>query len=187
MYIAGVQEYAQQVVDSQPNPPRDVDVWPLVTRSYGSTTGKVVAGVGLLLGTPVIALAVFFGGPWTVARITLLVLSSLITAAAAGSPGLYGWRMWRALKSGRVARAVVVRVAFSGPRLRSETVDAQRHGMARGTWRVDGPDGPFEASFECDASWAAQLRRGTEVRVVVDPARTRVLLDLGPIANTSAQ
>jgi hypothetical protein len=183
MYINGVQEYARETVFAQPNPPRRVSLWTLVARSYASTTGKVVAGVGLALGSPVIAIAVFFGGPWTIARITLLVLSTLVTVAASGSPGLYGWRMWGALKNGTVARAEVIRVTFSGPSLRPDTIDAQRHGMARGTWRVDGLDGRFDASFECDASWASQLQRGTEVQLIIDATRPRVLLDLGPNSN----
>jgi hypothetical protein len=82
------------------------------------------------------------------------------------------------------AKGEIIRAAWQGPRLRPETVDAQEHGMARGTWRVHHPTGESKATFESDAPWASQLQKGAKVRVLVDPRRPRVLLDLGPAAES---
>jgi hypothetical protein len=181
MYISGVQEYAREVVSAEPNPPRRVSLWTLVRRSYANSTSLLIVGFGLVLGLPLLAimlLAPVERDGWWIGMLAFVIPFTTLMAAV---PLIYAWRMWRALMGGSVARAEVIRVAFSGPSLRPETIDAQRHGMARGTWRVQRAGGPFEASFECNAGWASQLQGGTEVRVIIDATRPRVLLDLGPV------
>ena len=157
--------------------------WTLVRRSYANGTALMIVGVGVVLCVPLLVFTLVAPMEWNGWRIGLLAFIAPFTLLMLGVPTIYALRMWRALKNGSVARAEVIRVAFSGPSLRPDTIDAQRHGMARGTWRVDGLGGPFDASFECDASWASQLQRGTEVQVIIDATRPRVLLDLGPTSN----
>jgi hypothetical protein len=180
--VTSIEEYARDTVADQPDPPRQVGLWSLVSRSYASRTGRIVTAVGLVLGIPV-TVAGFVAIGSLLEKTFLVAVAGVMILFVAGSPGIRGWRMWRALRFGEVAGGEIIRAAWQGPRLRPETVDAQEHGMAHGTWRVHHPTGDFEATFESDAPWASQLRKGAKVRVLVDPRRPRVLLDLGPAAD----
>jgi hypothetical protein len=133
----------------------------------------------LVLGLPVVVVGVLANGGLP-ERIVLLSISGVMTAALLSGAGVRAWRMREALRRGTVSDGLVIRSKWFGPRLRAATLDAQEHGMARGTWRVSHPLGDFDEAFESDAAWASSLRRGTHVRLLVDPNRQRVLMDLGP-------
>lgn len=178
--MTSIDEHARDVVSVQPTPPRRVSLWPVVFRSYASRSGRIVTPAGLFLGVPAIVAGLIASGS-VVERVIFLAVAIGVAMAIGGAAGVRGWRVRRALAIGQVVDGEVIRAAWFGPSIRPATVDAQVQGMARGTWRIIHPQGPFEASFESDAPWAARLRKGTAVRVLVDPNQPRVLLDLGPI------
>ena len=170
------------MVEGQPEPPRQVPLWPLVKRSYANRPGRILTACGLVLGLPLIAAGIATRDQG-VFGVLLLLFSVTYTILFVSAPSIRAWRLARALKIGVVADAVVVRSMYSGPRLRPETIDAQVSGFARGTWRVTHPGrDAFEAPFESDAPWASKLRKGARARVLIPPDANRVLVDLGPAA-----
>jgi hypothetical protein len=177
--ISTVEEYGSEVTRAQPDPPRKVQLWPVLYRCYGSRSGRVVTAAGVALGVPGSVAAALAAGS-VASKLILIAIVWGVTAILIASPGVRGWRALLALRYGEVADGRVVRSAWTGPSLRAASVDAQTHGLARGTWKVDSPAGVFEAAFESDAPWARRLEPGTKVRLLVDPVRLRVLMDLGP-------
>lgn len=178
--VRSIEEYGREIVAAQPTPRRHVALWPLVYLSYGSPSGRVVTGVGLVLGLPVVVVGILANGGLP-ERIVLLSISGVTTTALLTGAGVRAWRMRNALRRGTACDGRVLRSQWFGPRLRAATLDAQKHGMTRGTWRVSHPLGDFDEAFESDAAWASSLTRGTHVRVLVDPNRQHVLLALGPV------
>ena len=113
-------------------------------------------------------------------RAAFVAFCALSTALFILAPGVGALRFWRAVRIGLVAHGKILEVSWSAPELRPVTVDAGRNGFARGRRRVFYPAGPHDEPFESDASWAAQLKTGTETRLLVHPTRRQVLMDLGP-------
>jgi hypothetical protein len=176
-----VEEYARGIVTDQRDPPRAVSLWPLVARSYASRAGLITLGIGLVLCLPVLVVAAFVAEGTTAERIVLVSILGAVTSVSILSAGIRALRIWRGLVKGLLATGEVLRPAWAGPSLRPETVDAQVQGLTRGTWRIVHPVlGEFDASFESDAPWASELRKGTHVSVLVEAGTRRVVLDLGP-------
>jgi hypothetical protein len=182
-----LEEFANDRVSAQPEPPREISLWPVLVRSYWTRAGRAVTAVGLLLGVPVLAVSVVMSGS-LLERGFLIAIVGSMTVFACGSPAIRAWRVRHSLQRGEVASAEVIRARWLGPRLRAPTVDAQTNGLMQGTWRVHHDrSGDFDAKFESDAPWAAQLRPGTVGRVLVDPNMPRVLLELAPASQAQLE
>jgi hypothetical protein len=143
-------------------PPRDVDVAGLIRTSYGSFAGKSIAGIGLLLGIPLLVIGVLAMAtdPWHIVTATL---GGLFAAVFVVVPALPALRFARALRLGVIERA---------------TVTATPNAAGAGLRIVDrrGRDVPFDPVM----MWRTTLLVGSEVDLLVDPKPDRVLWILGP-------
>jgi hypothetical protein len=143
-------------------PPRGVDVVDLIRTSYGSSTGKGLVGLGLLLGVPllVIGLVAMATDPWQIVTATL---GGLFTTVLVVVPSVPALRFARALRLGVIDHATIV---------------AARNAARGGVRIIDrrGRDIPYDPVM----MWRTKLRAGADIELLVDPARDRVLWILGP-------
>ena len=173
-------ETAAEVVKSQPNPPRRISLWPLIVSSYRTRAGLSIAGFGLLLGGPATAAGILSEGPgWM--RFALILFCASFTLFMVTVPAIGAVRVYRALRKGIRVSGVILDGRWTPPGFRPATVDAATNGMTTGIRRVMHPLAGFEEPFECDSSWAPLLRPGIDVSLLADPARPKVLFDLGPV------
>jgi hypothetical protein len=178
--VSQLDETAAEVVRAQPNPPRRISLWPLVVRSYRSRAGLSLAGVGLLLGIPATAAGILSVGPeWM--RVVLILFCASFTLFMVTVPAIGAVRVHRSLRHGIRVSGVILDALWRPPGLRPATVDATTNGMTTGIRRVMHPLADFEERFECDSPWAELLRPGTNVSLLANPARPKVLFDLGPV------
>jgi hypothetical protein len=142
-------------------PPREVDLAGLIRTSYGSSTGKGLVGLGLLLGIPllVIGILAMASDPWHIVTATL---GGLFAAFLVIAPALPAIRFARALRFGVIDHATVA--ASSNARGGVRIVDRR------------GRDIPYDPVM----MWRTRLRVGADVDLLVDPVRDRVLWILGP-------
>lgn len=168
---------ARDVVSAQPDPPRRVGLRHLLRTAYGTSAARWVVGVGGVLGGFVVVVGIIATGE-LIWRVVLILISGTLLLASVGAPAMLALRARRALSRGVRTSATVTEVSWSAPGDRS-TIDSLTHGMARGRRRVEHPSGPFTNAFETDASWARDLRPGSVMLLLVDPAEPRVLFDLG--------
>jgi hypothetical protein len=175
---------ARDVVSAQPDPPRAVQWRQLLWAAYGTSSARWVVGIGGVLGAAAFASGVIATGEpgW---RLVILVISGSGFLLFVGAPAIMAMRTGRALSRGIRVPATVVEVQWTGPGDGS-TIDALRHGMARGRRRVEHPHQPFTQPFETDASWARELQPGSSMLVLVDPSASKVLFDLGPMRSREA-
>jgi hypothetical protein len=143
-------------------PPRDVDVADLIRTSYGSSTGKGLVGLGLLLGVPllVIGILAMATDPWHIVTATLGGLFATVLVVVPSIPAL---RFARALRLGVIDHATI----------------AAAPNAARGGVRIidrRGGDIPYDPVM----MWRTKLRVGADIELLVDPDRDRVLWILGP-------
>jgi len=143
-------------------PPRDVDVAGLIRTSYGSSTGKGLVGVGLLLGVPllVIGLAAMATDPWHIVTATIGGLFATVLSLVPAVPAL---RFAGALRDGVLDHATI----------------AAAPNAARGGVRIIDRRGR-EIRYDPVMMWRTNLRAGANLDLLVDPARDRVLWILGP-------
>lgn len=179
-----LEEYARSIVVAQPEPPRIVSLKASVVASY-STGVAVVFAIVALLAVPGITIGLLTAGPWW-QRAILVLVSAGAFVLFSGAPLLRGLRYRIALVRGAVVAGEIVEADWVAPGVRPPTLEASVHGMARGIRRVHHPNGTFEESFMSDAVWSSELRPGTRVRLLVDPAHQRVFFDLGPEETPSA-
>lgn len=156
-------------VERQPTPPRRV----AYTSAAWATLRERTMQVMLLLGTAWSAgfAAIAVSGPpeYRVPAGASLVLG----LACASIPLLLAWTYAQTIRSGVVTPAVVESVEHVVPDSFAEW-DAIRNVVAHGSWRL--PDGNVE-SFQIREAWAAGLRPGSVVDLLVGP---RSVLILGP-------
>ena len=143
-------------------PPREVDVADLIRTSYGSSTGKGLVGLGLLLGIPllVIGLAAMATDPWQIVTATL---GGLFAAVLVIAPSLPALRFARALRVGVLDQAMIAAAPYA----------------ARGGLRIVDRRGR-DIRYDPVMMWRTKLRAGADLDLLVDPARDRVLWILGP-------
>jgi len=178
--VSHLDETAAEVVKAQPNPPRRISLWPLMVRSYRNRTGLSLVGAGLLLGVPATAAGILAEGPgWM--RAAFILFCASFTLLILSTPAIGALRVYRALRHGIRVPGVILAGQWTPPDLRPATVDAATNGMTLGIRRVMHPLAAFEERFECDSSWAPLLKSGIDVSLLADPARPRVLFDLGPV------
>jgi hypothetical protein len=160
-------------------PPRDVAVAGLIAAGYRSFVGKSFVGLGLALGLPLVVIG-FAGADsdpwfWVIPTAGALFAAFLVVVPAIGA-----LRLARALRIGILRQAMIVSAEVRPPGDRT-TIDSMRNGFARGSLRLRGAEnGGTEIPFETDARWAATLRAGSDVDVLVDPKRGRIIWILGP-------
>jgi hypothetical protein len=95
-------------------------------------------------------------------------------------PAIGALRLARALRIGILRQATIVSAEVRPPGDRT-TIDSVRNGFASGSLRLRGAaNGGDEIPFETDAGWVATLRAGSDVDVLVDPKRGRIIWILGP-------
>lgn len=141
-----------------------------------------MVGMGLILVAVAIVLAVLAatddpGFVWFALAIGACGLFMIVV------PTLPARRAARAIRTGIRVTTQVIEMSYLPPGP-GATVDAIANGFATGRRRVLHPRGVFEAKFETDATWAGQLRPGSRIEVLADPLRQRVLVDLGPVADS---
>ena len=156
----------------------------LLRATYGSTAGKSMVGVALLLGVPVTAIGLMLAAD-DVGGLGIALFGVLFTIFFLVVPALPARRAARALERGVRVVAEVLAVAVSQPGSRN-TIDSIKNGFASGSWRVMHPMGSFEANFETDAEWATQLHVGSKVLLLADPDRQRIEVKLGPVEGGSS-
>ena len=163
------------MIGRSPAPPRGVG-YPKVLRSvFASSLGFATVASGSIL---FLAAAGFLWGakgaliPLVIAAWFLLVgvLVWIITFTYAG-------RVRRALEKGMISEARVVTLdKAEGPSRR--TLDAMSNGFVAGMRKVRHPLGDFDDRFRYDGRGAASLDVGSPMRVLVDPDKQKVLLDV---------
>jgi hypothetical protein len=173
-----IDEVARALVEDSPDPPRPTSLARLVRVSYGSTAGKAIVGVALLLGLPLAAIELWAARE-DAGHLAVAVCAVVFALLLLVVPMLPARRAERALRFGVRATAEVTAVRYR-PRGDRTTVDSISHGFASGRWRVAHPLSPFDAKFETDAPWSGRLDVGTKVSLLVDPLQPVVLLQLGP-------
>lgn len=112
-----------------------------------------------------------------------LIYGVLLVAGLAlvGHPFIEAVRLRRHLRAGVVARARVLELESADDTVVS--IDALTHGWAHGYRVVEAGETRFEEAFATDAPWSMDLAPGTEMLVVIDPAKRSVLLDLGLVGD----
>jgi hypothetical protein len=142
-------------------PPRHVDVADLIRTSYGSSTGKGLVGLGLLLGIPllVIGILAISSDPWHIVTATI---GGLFAAFLFVAPALPAIRFARALRSGVIEHATVTGAPNAGGGAR--IIDRR------------GRNIPYDPVM----MWRTKLRVGADIELLMDPVRDRVLWILGP-------
>lgn len=159
-------------VERQRTPPRRIAYASVVMATLRELPMQVLLLLGVALAAGFAAIAV--SAPEYLVGAGGVVLLGL---ACASIPLLLAWNCARTIRSGVVTPAVVESVDHLVPDSFS-TWDAIRNVVAHGSWRL--PDGHVE-SFQTGAEWAAGLRPGSVVDLLVGP---RSVLILGPHAGT---
>lgn len=158
-------------VERQPTPPRRIAYASAVMAILRALPMQVLLLLGIALAAGFTAFAV--EAPEYLIGAGGVVLLGL---ACASIPLLLAWNCARTIRWGVVTPAVVESVEHFVPDSFS-TWDALRV-VAHGSWRL--PDGQVE-SFQTGEEWAAGLRPGSVVDLLVAP---RSVLILGPHAGT---
>lgn len=176
MALERVERFAARVVAAQPDPPRRVPLAAVLARAHGSQQNLVLIAAAAVFVTS----AVWFeraAGADGDAVVTI----AFALAAAAALGGIVEWarRVAWALRRGLLATARIdtVHKLPPGP-LHARSLDAMSNGFAFGVRRVEHLGGGFREEFRTAASWAAALREGDHVEVVVHPRRSQVLLEV---------
>jgi hypothetical protein len=177
-------DVVRRSVAETPDPPRSAPLGDLLRASYSSTTGKSLVGLGLLI----LAFAMFLGLLATddVGYLVLALPFGGFGVLSLVTPSFPARRAARAVREGIRVPGRVTEIDYRPPG-DSTTIDAIKHGFARGRRTVEHPLGAFEEPFETDAGWAGSLRVGSIVQLLVDPQRQRVLLDTGLVSAPRAQ
>lgn len=175
----GLDDLVRAAVRATPDPPRPVAMGSLLRANYGSTAGKSMVGVALVLGLPVTAIG-FITARDDIGALGIALFGLLFTIVFLVVPAMPARGAARALERGVRVVAEVVAVNVS-PRGTRNTIDSIKNGFASGTWRVAHPMGSFEGKFETDAPWATRLHIGSRVQLLVDPDRQRVGITIGPV------
>lgn len=171
--------YVDELVRSQPEPPRDPSWRELLLNSYSDRVALMLVAFGVAIALAGALTAMVAIGPlWQ--RAILFVVGGIGLVLFAGAPALRAFRYLRALRSGIRVLAEVITVTWTAPGIRPPTIEAGSNGMARGVRRVQHPAGDFEEPFEIDKPWALGLMPGDELLLLADPKRRRVLVDVGP-------
>lgn len=139
-----------------------------------------MVGFGLLLGLPATAAAILSEGSWWLRAALVLSLGGF-TLLILMTPAIGALRVYRALGHGIRVPGVILTAEWTA---RPATVDATTHGFTTGIRRVMHPLGAFEERFESDSPWARLLQPGIDISLLADPARPKVLFDLGPVRQT---
>lgn len=164
-----------------PDPPRPVSLWNVATRVYTSYSSVVLVIVAVFLA--IFAVVVAAAPGHAAARIATEIVVISLAAVFLLAPGVRSAKVWRALRHGVLATATVTSVEVIPRGKALESIDAYRHGLARGEMTVATRGRSLVFSFESDASWAANLTRGGVLDVLLDEAGTKLLLLLGPSGN----
>jgi len=160
-------------VERQPTPPRRIAYTSAVMATLRELTMQVLLLLGIAWAAGFAAVAVSGPPEYRVAAGASLLLG----LACASIPLLLARSCARTIRSGVVTPAVVESVEHFVPDSFT-TWDAIRNVVAHGSWRL--PDGQVE-SFQTREEWAAGLRPGSVVDLLVGP--TSVLI-LGPHPGT---
>jgi hypothetical protein len=159
---------------AETDPPRPVKRSRVYATFYMSSDG-----IGMtFFATFALALAVIlptYGGGSIVSWLPITIFLLLAFGMLAGLPLFHCWRAYRGLRVGLRRPAEVTEIEpfsyWAGA--------GSKHGL-RGSRVVDHPLAAFTDRFEYRCRWARQVSVGTRMDVLVDPQRSRVLLDLGP-------
>jgi hypothetical protein len=160
-------------VERQPTPPRRIAYMSAVMATLRELTMQVLLLLGIAWAAGCAAIAVSGPPEYRVPA----GASMLLGLACAAIPLLLAWTCARTIRSGVVTPAVVESVEHFVPDSFT-TWEAIRNVVAHGSWRL--PDGQVE-SFQIREEWAAGLRPGSVVDLLVGP--TSVLI-LGPHPGT---
>ena len=178
-----VDGYVRTILRRVPTPPRSVTYRAVLGAVLRSTFGLavgicvpllVIAGSGALWAADGQVSYVFAGWMLIIACLIVLILVT------------YSSRIRGALARGLEVEATVIHLdKAEGPGRR--TMDAMANGFVAGLRRVRHPLGEFEERFQYDGRGASSLRVGSQMLVLIDPDRRRVLLTVGirdrPIAS----
>lgn len=170
MSSESLRTWANQVVADQPLPPRRVPLWPLIRLRYVRESTRYLLALGLIGAAAFTAFSLApDDGPW---RMLGLALTAGLVGWAVLRPTFAAVRLRHSLSFGTRATAIVMDVAYTAPHDAGESIESLRNGTATGRWRVeDGLSHVFVASFATDAPWAAVLRPGSVVEVLIDDGK----------------
>lgn len=158
--------YAETIVpefERVPNPPRRFSTRECIRAQYREPLLRngAIWGVGLLALMTYVAFATATGSPTSVLILTLGYLAAIGFIIA---PAAIGLKFAGAVREGQLV------------------IGTARH--ENDDWKLDVPHprGEFSTVFEPAPEWAAELRPGAPVLVVVHPDKPKPLLILGPRA-----
>lgn len=154
-------------VERQPMPPRRIAYTSALIATLRELTMQVLLVLGIAWTAAFAAVAVSGPPEYRVPAGASLVLG----LACASIPLLLAWNHAQTIRSGEVTPAVVERVEHFVPDSFT-TWDAMRNVVAHGSWRL--PDGHVE-SFQVREEWAAGLRPGSVVDLLVGPRAVLIL------------
>lgn len=177
--------YVDDLVLSQPDPPRDPSWRVLLVNSYLNRVALVLVVFGLVIGLAGVVVAIVGVGS-LLERMVVILISSIVVVLFAGAPALRALRYFRALQRGIRVVAEIVESTWTAPGIRPPTIEAGSHGMARGIRRVLHPLTEFAEPFETDQPWASHLKPGDLLLLLADPVQPRVLIELGPMSEQPA-
>jgi hypothetical protein len=178
--MSALDEYAAEIVNRLPQPPRSVSTWALIKRMYRTQGARWSLGFALILGLPATFVFAFVaeGDLWL--RVPVSLFLGAFTIFLFVLPAVGAIRLSRALVTGLRVEGEIVSAHWTAPGLRPATIEAGTYGMAIGTRRVFHPTGTFEEKFQSDSRWARELTAGLRIALLVDQTLPRVLFDLGP-------
>ena len=156
--------YIARVVAQQPHPPRRVRWVDIVEFVIGLRGASALFTPALVLVFATLV-ATFWPG-WSPIRVAVILLVIPAAATLLARPLLSATRLLAALRTGIFTSAVVSDIR--------DTDDG-----VRGRCDVRALEDAFEARFDLAAPWAADLRIGSMMVVLIHPRRRRVLWFVG--------
>lgn len=180
MHAEELERFVLDVVDAQPDPPRDFDRGPLLVHTTLNLPSALLIGIGVATLT-IVSRFTFTGelapGQSSPVSAFSVVMGSLGVLLAL-LPLLAFARFVFVLRHGVLTTA---RVVESEPARRYGAAPDAAAGSVIGTRIVEHPRGAFEERFRSDADYAPALLPGVDLAVLVHPRKPQVLRELRPV------
>lgn len=165
-------EWLAGLISGQPRPPRDV----AFRRVLAAIGWRFFAATGFFVALGLVFAAIALAAGSVVLRVGLAGLGLFTAGAFVYYAGQHVLEVRAAARTGVVTRAELLQLRVQG----GSSAD-WRDLEADGTLLVRHPKGDFRERLEVTPRrWISKAAPGDEIEVVVDPARKRVLVYLGP-------
>lgn len=181
MSAAPLDQLVRETLAAEPDPPRSVPHRRLLRHSLLNVPAVAVVVVGAatlgLVGRFTLTGELAPGQESPVDAFSVLLAA--LGVGLIGLPLLTYLRLARTLRRG--VRVVARVTELEVPDTPAEAVDdrAAARRRVRGQRLIEHPEGLVEEPFAFDSDWAGDLVTGSEMEVLADPRRPRVLLELG--------